>query len=91
MRAPDPAADRRVPNGRPPLKYALHYKRNSTEFRFGTLKEFWAYVRANGLCTVEADDIAHAGRLLSPDFEIHDYDIDGVVRIEGRDSPLDGG
>ena len=73
------------------MKYALHYKRNSTEFRFGTLKEFWAYVRANGLCTVEADDIAHAGRLLSPDFEIHDYDIDGVVRIEGRDSPLDGG
>jgi hypothetical protein len=30
----------------------------------------------------DVDDLAHARRLLSPRFEIHDIDIDGVVRVE---------
>ena len=75
------------------MKYALHNKREATELRFRTLKELWGHVRAHDLCTVEADvdDVAAARRLLSPDFEIHDFDIDGVVRVEGRDPPPGGG
>jgi hypothetical protein len=75
------------------MQYALHNKRDSTELHFKTIKALGAHVRANDLCTVadDVDDIAHARRLLSPDFEIHDYDIDGVVRIEGRRPPPDAG
>ena len=41
------------------------------------------------LCSEETDvhDLAHARRLLSSRFEIHDIDIDGVVRVEARALP----
>jgi hypothetical protein len=66
------------------MKYALHDRDNSTELRFRTLKELWTHVRANDLCSegTDVDNVDHARRLLDPRFEIHDFDIDGVVRIE---------
>jgi hypothetical protein len=50
-----------------------------------TLKELWAHVRANGLYSeeIDIDDLGHARRLLSDKYEIHDFDLDGIVRIEG--------
>lgn len=71
------------------MRYALHNKRDASELRFKTVKELWAHVRANDLCSEETDvdDVDHARRLLDPRFEIHDFDIDGVVRVEGRASP----
>lgn len=71
------------------MRYALHDRENSAELRFQSLKELWAHVRANDLCTeaTNVDEIDHARRLLDPRFEIHDIDIDGVVRIEGRSPP----
>lgn len=71
------------------MRYALHDLENATELKFTTLTELWAHVRANGLCTERTDvnDVAHARRLLSPRYEIRDFDIDGVVRIEGRTPP----
>ena len=64
------------------MRYALHNRENSTELRFKTLKELWTYVRANDLCSEETDvdDVASARRLLSPKYEIHDFDACGVVR-----------
>jgi hypothetical protein len=46
-------------------------------------------VRSNDLCSEETDvdDVVHARRLLNPRFEIHDFDVDGVVRVEGRAPP----
>jgi hypothetical protein len=71
------------------MRYALHNREDSTELRFRTLKELWAYVRTKDLCSEETDvgDVDHARRLLDPKFEIHDFDIDGVVRVEGRAPP----
>ena len=71
------------------MRYALHNKQDASELRFRTLKALWAHVRANDLCSEETDvdDLAHARRLLSPRFEIHDIDIDGVVRVEARAPP----
>ena len=71
------------------MKYALHDRENSSELRFRTLDELWAHVRANDLCSelTDVDDVDHARRLLDSKFEIHDFDIDGVVRIEGRAPP----
>ena len=71
------------------MRYALHNLEDSTELRFRTLKELWAHVRANDLCSEEADvdDIGSARRLLSPKFEIHDFDACGLVRVEGRAPP----
>jgi hypothetical protein len=71
------------------MRYALHDRAGSAEVRFRTLKELWTHVRANDLCSEETDvdDMALARRLLSPRFEIHDIDIDGVVRVEGRAPP----
>jgi hypothetical protein len=68
------------------MRYALHDRENSSELRFRTLDELWAHVRANDLCS-EATDVDHARHLLDSKFEIHDFDIDGVVRIEGRAPP----
>ena len=66
------------------MRYALHNKQDASELRFRTLRALWAHVRANDLCSEETDvdDLAHARRLLNPRFEIHDIDIDGVVRVE---------
>jgi hypothetical protein len=71
------------------MRYALHNKQDASELRFRTLKALWAHVRANDLCSEETDvaDLAHARRLPSPRFEIHDIDIDGVVRVEARAPP----
>jgi hypothetical protein len=71
------------------MRYALRSKNDSTEFRFKTLKELWAHVRANGLYSeeIDIDDLGHARRLLSDKYEIHDFDLDGIVRIEGRAPP----
>jgi hypothetical protein len=71
------------------MRYALHDKKSSKEIRFRTLKELWAHVRTHDLCSDEVDpwDVDHARRLLDPDFEIHDFDQDGIVRIEGRARP----
>jgi hypothetical protein len=71
------------------MRYALHDKRDSTELRFQTLNDLWAHVRTHALCSEETDpkDVGHARRLLDPNFEIHDFDQDGVVRIEGRARP----
>jgi hypothetical protein len=71
------------------MRYALHNREEASELRFQTLKELWAHVRANNLCSEETDvdDLEHARSLLDPRFEIHDFDIDGVVRIEGRVPP----
>jgi hypothetical protein len=71
------------------MRYALRNKQDASELRFKTLMALWAHVRANDLCSEETDvdDLVHARRLLSPRFEIHDIDIDGVVRVEGRAPP----
>jgi hypothetical protein len=71
------------------MRYALHDLERSTEVKFKTLKELWAYVRSNDLCSedTDVDDVVHARRFLDPRFEIHDFDIDGVVRVEGRAPP----
>jgi hypothetical protein len=71
------------------MRYALHDLERSTEVKFKTLKELWAHVRSNDLCSEETDvdDVVHARRLLNPRFEIHDFDVDGVVRVEGRAPP----
>jgi hypothetical protein len=68
------------------MRYALHNREDSTE---KTLNDLWAHVRANDLCSqgTEVDDVASARRLLSPRYEIHDFDACGVVRIEGRGPP----
>jgi hypothetical protein len=72
-----------------PMRYALHYREDSTEFKFKTLKDLWAHVRANDLCSEQTDigDVASARRLLRPKYEIHDFDACGVVRVEGRAPP----
>jgi hypothetical protein len=68
------------------MRYALHDREYSSDLRFRMPKEPWAHLRANDLCSEETfvDDADHARRLLDPRFEIHDFDIDGVVRTEGR-------
>jgi hypothetical protein len=72
-----------------PMRYALHYRDDFTELKFKTLKELWAHVRANDLCSEQTDigDVASARRLLRPKYEIHDFDACGVVRVEGRVPP----
>ena len=71
------------------MRYALHNKQDASELRFRTLKALWAHVRASDLCLEKTDvaDLAHARRLLSPRLEIHDIDMDGVVRVEARAPP----
>jgi hypothetical protein len=71
------------------MRYALHDREDASELRFRKLKQLWAHVRANDLCSEETDvdDVDHARRLLDPRYEIHDFDIDGVVRVEGRARP----
>jgi hypothetical protein len=71
------------------MRYALHDREDASKLRFRTLKQLWAHVRANDLCSEETDvdDVDHARRLLDPRYEIHDFDIDGVVRVEGRARP----
>ena len=71
------------------MRYALHNRQDASELSFKTLEALWAHVRANDLCSEETDvdDLTHARRLLSPSFEIHDIDIDGVVRVEARAPP----
>ena len=66
------------------MRYALHNKQEASELRFRTLRALWAHVRANDLCSEETDvdALVHARRLMNPRFEIHDIDIDGVVRVE---------
>jgi hypothetical protein len=69
-----PAAFRRDRRIRTPLRSGSRPSRSSG----GTC--------ANDLCSEETDvdDVAQARRLLSPKYEIHDFDACGVVRIEGR-------
>jgi hypothetical protein len=37
------------------MRYALHDLERSTEARFKTLKELWAHVRADDLCSEQTD------------------------------------
>jgi hypothetical protein len=62
------------------MRYALRDLERSTEVRFKTLKELWAHVRCNDLCSEETDidDVVHTRRLLSPRFDIHDFDTSGL-------------
>jgi hypothetical protein len=71
------------------MRYALPDRKTSSELRFRTLKQLWTHVRDKDLCSekIDVDDVDHARRLLAPRYEIHDFDIDGVVRIEGRAPP----
>jgi hypothetical protein len=71
------------------MRYALHNRQNASEVRFKTLEALWAHVRAKDLYSeeTEVDNLAHARHLLSPRFEIHDIDIDGVVRVEAGAPP----
>jgi hypothetical protein len=61
------------------MRYALHDREDASELRFR------AGVRANNLCSEETDveDVDHARRLPDPRYELHDFDIDGIVRGRG--------
>jgi len=71
------------------MRYVLHNRQDASELRFKTLEALWAHVCAKDLCSEETDvdDLTHARRLLNPRFEIHDIDIDGIVRVEAGAPP----